>query len=187
MNYVSYQFTSRYGFFPSLTVLSWKKVLTKANLSSSELCLSWAELVQAKILLGTYRSDALKAKWSGEPEGCSLPGCDAPIGDTVHLLCGQCPALQSSLQLAASRGISNLSHYPVLKNVVTSVLSSDHFYLAQFLADPTCHPEIIKLRQQFGLFSIYPVMRFARSYIWAMHREFMKLKGQNIYLHWTKN
>ena len=75
------------------------------------------------------------------------PGCDAVIGDFIHIFSGQWPALQFTLALAASRGIENLRSYPILQDIVTTALESESFTLIQFLSDPSCHPGLINMLQ----------------------------------------
>ena len=135
-------------------------------------------VLQAKILVGTYRCDAVTARWTGESHACSLGhGCSAELGDSVHLLSGQCPALQPALQQTIDRGLTLLKSDIPLLNIVEASLQLTPVELAKFLADPSTSPEVISHRQQFGQNSIFPIFRFARSYIWTMHKQHMQLRG----------
>ena len=138
--------------------------------------------VQAKILVGTYRCNAVTSKWTGESEACSLPGCSAALGDVVHLLSGECPALRPKLVIATARGLTLLQPHPELLKIVVEALHLSSYELTRFLADPSTNPDVISVRQKYGLTSINPIFRFCRILIWTMHREHMRLSGQGNYL-----
>ena len=141
-----------------------------------------AATLQAKILCGTYRSDALLSKWTGDTEACSLPSCSASVGDIVHLLSGSCPALKVPLEKTVLRGLNTLLPYPFLYNFTLSALSKSPLDWAIFIADPSTEPEIIFYRQENGDKSIYPLMQFARSFICTMHRTHFHLRGLSYFL-----
>ena len=141
-----------------------------------------AATLQAKILCGTYRSDALLSKWTENSEACSLPSCSASMGDTVHLLSGSCPALKLPLERTVMRGLNLLLPYPFLYNYVITALSKSELDWAFFIADPSTEPEIISYKQEHGDKSIYPLMQFACSFVWTMHRTHFRLKGLSRFL-----
>ena len=68
--------------------------------------------VQAKMISGRYRTDALTSKWTGGNARCLLPGCNGQKGDLFHLLSGACPAIYPSLSIAISRGLMALQSHP---------------------------------------------------------------------------
>ena len=138
--------------------------------------------IQMKCLLGTYRCDAVTAKWSGKEPTCSLPGCSGPIGDISHLLSGNCHALRDKLGIAIRNGLALLKPFDILYNAVLTALSFPSEDWLFFLLDPSSSPLLIPHRQQFGLTSLNPVFRFSRSVIWAMHREHLRLKRQKNFL-----
>ena len=113
---------------------------------------------QAKILCGTYRSDAVLSRWSGDPESCSLPLCSASVGDILHLLSGSCPALRVPLQTTLRRSLHALLPYPFLYQHVISALSKPPLEWAKFIADPSSEAHIISYRQEYGLRSFYPLI-----------------------------
>ena len=105
----------------------------------------------------------------------------AVLGDRIHLLSGECPALQPTLKLAMVRGLSMLQHNAELHEIAQAALRKSPLDIAKFLADPTTEPEAIAYKQKHGSKSIFPLLRFSRSYIWAMHRQHMRLKGVQPY------
>ena len=140
-----------------------------------------------KTLTGTYRCDALLAKFLGGSEqdldvSCKLPGCNSSVGDAVHLLSGLCPPLRPKLEANLKRGLISLSDSPILFDRVSSALQGSPEDWCRLLVDPTTDPSMISLKQQHGLKALLPLLRFSRSYIWCMHREHMKLKGKPHFL-----
>ena len=138
-----------------------------------------AACVQAKMLSGRYRTDYMISKWSGESGECLLPGCKAPKGDLIHLFSGYCPPLRMALALAIARGLSVLSAHPALLSPVHVALSSsDAYSWTSLILDPSTNPECIRLQQHHGKKFIWPLFRFSRTIVWAIHKERLKLKGQ---------
>ena len=133
--------------------------------------------VQAQLLSGRYRSDYLMSKWSGDSGACTLPGCNKYPDDIVHLLSGDCTSLRAVLVLNLTHGISSLLPFPQLLSAVRTALEGDSEIWVQFLLDPFTDPQIIKIKQDFGLCAVKPILTFTCSYIWCMHRNRMRKKG----------
>ena len=112
---------------------------------------------------------------------CTLPGCSKFPGDVVHLLSGDCISLRGVQVLNLVQGISSLSQYPLLLSVVRESLE-DSVTWVQLLLDPSTDPQVIKIKQEFGLNAIKPIFSFARSFIWCTHRTRMRKKGLQMYL-----
>ena len=137
------------------------------------------------MLSGRYRSDALLSKWSKETESeaCLLPGCSALKGDLKHLLSGTCIPLRRTMALALSRGLEKLSrHLHLLGPVVASIQNPDILVWIVLLLDPSTHTDVIRMQQDFGKKSIWPLFHFSRTIIWSIHRKRLTLKGQQHYL-----
>ena len=151
-------------------------------LSPAELALKlWPFLTKRQDKIqDTYRCDYNISKWTDNSPACSLEGCNADIGDSIHLLSGHCPALRPTLVLATCRGLETLQSYPLLQDIVLGAVQKPPLEWSKFLADPSSEPEAIIYRQTFGPSSIFPLLRFARTFIWAMHRKHMNLKGLRI-------
>ena len=131
-------------------------------------------VIQAKILVGTYRCNAVTSRWSGESAACSLPGCTAAVSDVTHLLSGLCPPLRPKLIIAAVRGLAFLSPHPHLFDIVVKVLHGSSSEWAKFLADPSTNPDLICYKQLNGIKALNPIFRFSRSITWSMHIEYIK-------------
>ena len=135
--------------------------------------------IQARLLSGRYRCDALSSKWSGLSDHCSHPGCGKRPGDIVHYLSGDCLPLSSALRLNLSRGLSRLEPHPQLHFAVNNALRQDPEYWVKFILDPSTDPLVIAIRQESGSRAIWPIFRLARSFIWCMHQHrqrFLKRK-----------
>ena len=135
--------------------------------------------VQAKMISGRYRTDSLSSKWLGGDGHCLLPGCVDQKGDIVHLFSGKCPALYSTLTSSVTRGLLTLQRYPQLLPPVVSALSSlDPLNWVRFILDPSTDALVIKIRQESGNSSLWPLFKFSRTVIWAVHKKRLQLKGQ---------
>ena len=42
---------------------------------------------------------------------------------------------------------------------------------AQFVLDPTTDPQVISFKQEYGITSIWPLLKLCRAYVWTMHRQ----------------
>ena len=93
----------------------------------------------------------------------------------MHYLTG-CSALQPRLNRTVQHGLASLDSFPLLKNLTIAALDLPPSELFSFLVDPSTFPPLISHAQEFGQQSIYPIFRFCRSYIWAMHSERLRLK-----------
>ena len=129
--------------------------------------------VQAKMLSGNYRSDAVLSKFSKtDNPSCKLPGCSSPLSDVTHLLSGTCPPLKESLLQGLKRGLSYLSSFPHLLPPILSILQSfDTTAWVQMVLDPSVHWYFIQIRQHFGKSSLWPIFRFSRTVIWSVHKK----------------
>ena len=116
-----------------------------------------AAVIQARLLSGRYRTDYLASKWTGESGCCTLPGCGAMPGDTVHLLSGQCPALRKFLASSLAHGLNTLGSHPLLLKAAENALMSSPEDWVQFILKPSANPAIIELRQKLGPQSIWPI------------------------------
>ena len=132
-----------------------------------------AATLQAQILCGRYRDDLLCSKWNGSSGECSL--CSHFPGDCIHYLSGGCPPLRQPLAVTLSHSLSRLSSTSFLIPPVLSALRSSPSAWCGFLADPSVNENVIKIRQELGHKSIWPLFNFSRALILTMHRTRMKL------------
>ena len=132
--------------------------------------------MQARLLSGRYRTDYLLSKWTSGSGACSLPGCLADRGDTLHLFSGQCTALRGFLSQTLSHALNALSPFPPLHEAAKNALNSDQEYWVKFILDPSTDPLVIQYAQEEGTKATWPIFKFSRSFIWCMHKQRKRLK-----------
>ena len=142
-----------------------------------------AATVQSKMLSGRYRSCWLRRHWTGESGACRLPGCGHVPGDVPHLLTAECPALQPYLATTLPHLLQMLSLSQDLLSLVLKAMTSDRDTATSFILDPSTHPTVISLVQQFGQGPVLePLFRVSRAWIWSAHRARMRLLGLEHFL-----
>ena len=105
-----------------------------------------------------------------------MEDCGAYPGDIEHLLSTSCPALGLALRQSLSIGLAYLEEFPELYDIVTEAFRKGSFDWCSMLVDPSTFPPLLAYKQQFGLQSIFPVLKFSRSYIWCMHKTRIRLQ-----------
>ena len=142
-----------------------------------------AATVQARMLSGRYRSDWQRRHWGpGETGACRLPSCSSQQGDLEHLLTAACPALASALARTLQHCTSFLSSNPVLLSTVQAALAREPGDFVSFVLDPSTDRAVLALVQQHDSSILAPLFRFSRAWIWAAHRDRMRLLGLHQYL-----
>ena len=135
---------------------------------------------QAIMLSGRYRFDSLVRHWTAKISGiCTLsPQCSDQLDDIIHVL-KSCKALtptrQKLYEFTSSSSVDlplDVRHF-VLQNFQTS---SDYF--VQLLLDCTVVPPVIIFSQQYGIDILSDILTISRTWIYVIHRERLKLRGQ---------
>ena len=129
--------------------------------------------IVCQILSGRYRDDYLSSKWSDNPGNCS--NCGQYPGNVTHYLSGNCPALSTSLMNTLEHSLSSLPLFPDFASIVHCALSRSSFEWTKFVLDPTTDPQVINIKQNYGVTSIWPLLKLCRGYVWTMHRQRMRL------------
>ena len=139
--------------------------------------------IQARMLSGRYRTDWLRRHWGpGESGACRLPSCTSPRGDLVHLLSAACPALAPTLARTLTHTMDILSPYPLLIATIQDALTREPGQFVSFLLDPSTDLSVIPLAQQHGREILVPLFRFSRAWVWAAHRQRLRLLGLHQFL-----
>ena len=142
-----------------------------------------AALVVCQILCGQYKDDYRLSKWdsSGKSSGCcSMPGCGYFPGDVLHYLSGDCPALCFALSSTLTNSLNLLPSFPDLSSPVLSALNRPAVDWAKFVLDPTTDVQVIRLKQDFGSKSIWPLLKLACAFVWTMHRQRTKIQKEEL-------
>ena len=73
-----------------------------------------------------------------------------------------------------------LPNFPDLKGPVLSALRRSPYDWAAFILDPTVDAQVIKIKQDFGPKSIWPLLRLARAFVWTMHRHRLVIQNEEL-------
>ena len=147
-----------------------------AGHSSRKVSMAW---IQALMLSGRYRSNALKRHWSKSNDGaCTLTSlCHNVLEDIQHIL-AFCPALHEVRLnlLKFTQEYSSTLPQP-LKLYLLSICCPSHPQFCQFMLDCSCLPEVIRLTQDFGKDVLDHFFHVTRVWIYSLHRKRMKMLG----------
>ena len=135
-----------------------------------------AAIIMAHIISGRYRDDYLSSRWDGGSNCCRLPNCGFFPGDCSHYLSGSCPALKDALLATLQHSLDSLSETPYLISPLISAWQQSSDDWSKFITDPSCNPQVIKIKKDLGPKSIWPLFKVSRAYIWTMHE--LRLKHQ---------
>ena len=106
-------------------------------------------VVQARMLSGRYRTEALCRFWSSNPNGfCLLPACSElqTKEDVTHMLI-TCPSISATRNRLRTLLKNFSTKHPVVFPAVSTFLdSSDSIFQTQFIIDCSTIPEIIRLK-----------------------------------------
>ena len=130
-------------------------------------------VVQCKMLSGRYRTELLARHWShNKPGFCLCCMGDNTVEDLNHiLLC--CQSYHLARDKVKLLWLSCAE--PLLLPVLESVLHGSQETLMQFLLDPSVHPQIITLAQDFGDSILRVVFHLTRTWCYSMHKERSKI------------
>ena len=136
-------------------------------------------IVAAKMLSGRYRTEALSRHWFGNNSGgfCIMSTCNNVFGDLEHLLL-ICPAFKELRTRLLTYWKQKICHLkPVLDHFLRLCNGSTNNFVA-FLLNPSANSDLLCLTQTYGSFVIEQTMYLARTFIFSLHREKLKLTGR---------
>ena len=138
--------------------------------------------VQAKLLSGQYRTQALCSHWlPNKDKKCRLsPLCDTDE-DTTHML-KDCQALTPTRDKLLCFTQSYCSDHPIISELAIKLCSSKSPYFCQFLLDCSTIPEVFQLFQQHGPVIQHHLFNITRIWCYSLHRDRLKILGR-----WTNN
>ena len=130
-------------------------------------------VVQCRMLSGRYRTELLSSHWTQNKQGyCLQPTCSSTVETLEHMLL-VCPAYKherDDLLLLWKR-----SSDPTICQLLDSLLSGAPLKLLQFILDPSVHPRVITLAQEFGPDPLRIVFHLTRTWCYTIHRRRAKL------------
>ena len=163
-----------------MSLMSAHPMIISAGTSPAKVAMA---TIQMQMLSGRYRTDSLMRKWRTDITGyCNLsPNCSNCLDDIEHLL-QRCIALEPSRQKLLSFTekyiINNYLHADIVA-VIRNFCNPASPSFCQFVLDCTTNPLVICLVQHHGsnvvLTSLFDI---TRTWIFVLHRERLKLRGQ---------
>ena len=133
-------------------------------------------IVQCRMLSGRYRTELLSSHWSQNKHGhCLQVSCKGTVETLAHILL-YCPSYTDARKKPKSMWLS----FPNLciNHLVRTVLSGPPELLLQFLLDPSVHPDVISMGQEFGSEPHRIVFHLTRTWCYNIHRLRAKLLGR---------
>ena len=136
--------------------------------------------VQAVMLSGRYRTEALCSHWSKNRRGICLlsPICSNTVENLPHIL-NFCHALDPTRQQLLQYTEKYSSKLPDdLKSLLLQNCSPSSSTFCNFVLDCSSSPAVISLVQKLGTQALYELFNVTRTWIYVIHRERMKLLGR---------
>ena len=139
--------------------------------------------VQAVMISGRYRCDALLQHWSQKVSGvCTQPSCTGSfiVDDIEHIL-RVCPSLQPMRQKLEKFTHGYLVNNQLPDDIISLVKSHcTPIYpdFCRFLIDCSSLPSVIRAEQIFGIDVLHHIFTITRTWIYTLHRERLKLRGE---------
>ena len=136
--------------------------------------------IQACMLSGRYRRNALVRHWSQKVSGhCSLHlDCGDKLEDVPHILqhCNAFHLTRLKLLNHTFNFILNLP--PKLHDLIAEFCHPSHPKFCHFLLDCSSLPEVITLMSDLGREILQPLFDLTRTWVYVIHRERLKLRGE---------
>ena len=150
-----------------------------AGSSPSKICMA---SIQANLISGRYRTEALSRHWSDNHSGvCLLSSVCQDLGsreDVSHIL-QWCPALQATrdkLTDYTQHKVSSVDTY--LQQELLLLCSVSNPLFCQFLLDCSSIPKIISLVQLYGSQVLSFIFDISRTWVYSIHRERLRRLGR---------
>ena len=136
--------------------------------------------VQAQMLSGRYRTEALSSHWSRNKEGVCLlsPVCSTTVEDLTHIL-RFCPSLTLARTRLAQYTLQYSSNLPSdIKSLLVQHCAPSSPTFMNFLLDCTSLTTVITAVQLLGVDVLNHLFNVSRTWVYVLHRERLKLLGR---------
>ena len=137
--------------------------------------------VQAVMVSGRYRTEALCSHWSQNRKGMCLlsKDCNDVLEDLTHIL-QICPGLSRFRQNLNkfTQEYSEKLENPDIQVVLLGHCNVSHPLFKDFLLDCSSLPQVIACVQRHGHDVLYHLFRVTRTWIYVLHRERLKILGR---------
>ena len=150
-------------------------IFSSAGSSPSKVSMS---LIQAKMLSGRYRCEALLKHWKSTSNGkCNLSRlCDSEE-DVQHIL-QHCTALEPTRRKLQAFTEAKLESFPSeIQNIIKTYCVPSSVQFCDFLLDCSVLPLVISSAQPLGDDVLHTLFNLAGTWVYSLHRERLKLLG----------
>lgn len=168
------------SFNPSfMSLVSPHPLWTTAGTSPSKVAMA---TLQAVMISGRYKTEALTRHWSQNQSGCCLLSseCKEEKEDLNHII-ESCPALNhvraklfEYSQNYAVVKVENLE----LRELILNLCNPSSSLFFQYLLDCSCLPPVIHQVQRHGPEVLHHLFTVSRTWLFVIHRERLKLLGR---------
>ena len=154
-------------------------IWTTAGSSPSKICMA---TIQATIISGRYRTEALTRYWSSNKNGCCLlsPQCNAQgLREDVQHMLQFCPALQDVREklLDYTKNFTSKLDNHLQEKIYTLCLPVNPDF-CQFIIDCSSLPLVISLVQLYGSSLLSVIFEISRTWVFVIHRERLRRLGR---------
>ena len=149
-------------------------VWTSAGSSPTKVAMA---CVQAKLLSGRYRTQALCSHWQNGDRKCKLSEACSSEEDTTHML-QNCSGLETTGKKVTSFTSKYCNTHPIIANIVSKHCHPSSELFCQFLLDCSILPEVICLFQEHGKIIHEHLFNITRVWCYSIHRDRLKILGR---------
>ena len=139
--------------------------------------------VQAVMLSGRYRTEALASHWSDSgTRDCKTEHCKGQnLEENIEHILSKCYSLdQTRTQLRHFKSnYSSKVDNAEIRRLIYTYTNTDHPQFCQFLVDCSVLPDVIRACQDYGQGVVHShLFRVTRSWCYSLHRDRLKLLGR---------
>ena len=136
--------------------------------------------IQAQMLSGRYRTEALCSHWKPLSNGSCLlsPSCSSSTEDLDHILY-KCCALEDTRIKLKDYTVKYCRNVPSLSPIITHFLSSSCQDFCQFLLDCSTIPDVIAATRLHGHEYVHHhLFNITRTWVYSLHKARLKILGR---------
>ena len=118
-------------------------------------------------------TDKLARHWTKNKQGIfTLTDCTGhEVGTLEHILL-QCPALKQVRVKMVRLALDVAEVNPIIGDLIRTIFNSeDYTIVMQFLLDCSSIPDVILIKEKFGLDFLGPLLYISRNWCYSLHRE----------------
>ena len=165
------------SFRPSfMSLASTHPIFTTAGSSPPKVAMA---SVQAVMLSGRYRTEALCSHWSKNKSGVCLlsDSCSNTVDDITHILTS-CPALENTRNNLTKYVENYVKKLPSCFQLILQLCSPLNTTFCDFLLDASTQPQVISAVQLHGPLFLQHTFCVTRTWVFVIHRERLKMLGR---------